>query len=48
MLGGIITVNASEHGITSVTVRPLPRVSWNSRTRKWTLDLPGRWKWRSK
>ena len=46
--GGIVQVNASERGITSYTIHPLPRTSWNSRTRKWTVDLPGPFKWRSK
>lgn len=47
LLGGVLTVNATEKGVSSFTVKPLPRVSWNSRTRKWTVDLPGPWKWKS-
>ena len=48
LLGGMVTVNASERGITSYTIHPLPRTSYNTRTKKWTVDLPGPFKWTSK
>lgn len=44
---GLIVLNFTTAGLTSYTVRPLPRLSWNSRTRRWTLDLPGPFKWTS-
>ena len=44
---GPIVLNFTERGLSSWTFRPLPKVSWNSRTRRWTVDLPGPFKWTS-
>lgn len=46
---GLIRVNITQNGFSSYTIRAIPGlVSWNSRTRKWTVNLPGKWKWTSK
>lgn len=44
---GLIVLNFTLRGLSSWTFRPFPRVSWNSRTRRWTVDLPGPLKWTS-
>lgn len=43
-----VSWNFTLHGLSSYTIRPFPKVSWNSRTRRWTIDLPGPLKWTSK
>jgi hypothetical protein len=45
-----VVLNFTLGGLSSWTIRPLwPLVflSWNSRTRRWTVDLPGPFKWTS-
>lgn len=44
---GIVRLNFTLNGLSSYTIRVFPRVSWNSRTRRWTVDLPGPLKWTS-
>jgi len=44
---GLLVLNFTHRGLSSYTIRPFPRVSWNSRTRRWTVDLPGPFKWTS-
>lgn len=37
---GPIRLNVTEHGLSSWTLR-LGLISWNSRTRRWSFNLPG-------
>ena len=44
---GLIRLNFTLDGLSRWTFRALPRLSWNSRTRGRTVDLPGSFKWTS-
>jgi hypothetical protein len=41
---GPIQFNITEHGLTSWSLRIGP-FTWNSRTRRKSVDLPGPWRW---
>jgi hypothetical protein len=44
----IVRINYNLGGVTSWTFRPIPGlVSWNSRTRRWRVGLPGPFYWES-
>lgn len=46
---GFVRLNFTLNGFSSYTIRPIPGLlSWNSLTRRWTVNLPGRWKYTSK
>lgn len=43
---GFIRWNFTLNGLSSTTYRPIPGLlSWNSRTRRWTINGPGRLKY---
>jgi hypothetical protein len=44
---GPIRFNFTEHGLSSITIR-VGRWSWNSRTGRHSVDLPGPVNWRSR
>ena len=48
-LGGKLVANQGKDGVSSYTVKPLKGVSYNTRTKKWTVKVPGTpFKWESK
>lgn len=44
---GPFVINAGKNGFTSWGLK-FGKVSWNSRTRAWRIDLPGPFSWKSK
>jgi hypothetical protein len=44
---GLVRLNFTQDGFSSYTVKLGP-VSWNSRSRTRSVDLPGPWRWTSR